>query len=46
MFQLWLTFANFKNAWAMLEHLSRETKNLNQNILTFACFFHAHHKSF
>ena len=46
MFQLWLTFANFKNTWAILENLSREAKNLKQNILTFACFSHAHHKSF
>ena len=46
MFQLWLKFADFKNAWAILENLSRETKNLKHNILRFACFSHAHHKSF
>ena len=28
-FQLCLTFANFKNIWAVLENLCRETKNLN-----------------
>ena len=28
-FQLCLTFANLKNIWAVLENLSRETKNLN-----------------
>ena len=38
MFQLWLTFANFNNIWAILNNLSRETKNLKQKILTFACF--------
>ena len=27
-FQLGLTFANFQNIWAILENLSRETKNL------------------
>ena len=31
-FQLCLTFANFKNVWAILENLSRETKNLNFDI--------------
>ena len=46
MFQSWLTFANFINTWAILENLSRETKNLKHNILKFACFSHAHHKSF
>ena len=46
MFQLWLTFANFKNTWAILENFSRKAKNLKQNILTFACFSNAHHKSF
>ena len=46
MFQLWLTFANFKNTWVILENLSREAKNLKQNILTFSCFYYAHHKSF
>ena len=46
MFQVWLTFANFKNTWAILENLSRETENLKHNSLTFACFSHAHHKSF
>ena len=30
MFQLWLTYANFKNTWAILEDLSREAKNLKQ----------------
>ena len=28
-FQLCLTFANFKNIWAILDNLSREIKNLN-----------------
>ena len=28
-FQICLTFANFKNIWAVLETSSRETKNLN-----------------
>ena len=28
-FQLWLSFANFNNFWAILENLSRERKNLN-----------------
>ena len=28
-FQSWLTFANFKNIWAILENLSHETKNSN-----------------
>ena len=46
MFQLWLTFSNFKNTWAILENISHEAKNLKQNNLTFACFFHADHKSF
>ena len=46
MFQLWSTFANFKNTRAILENLSCKAKNLKQNILTFACFSHAHHKSF
>ena len=45
-FQLWLAFANFKNTWKIIENLSREAKNLKQNIFTFACFSHAHHKSF
>ena len=31
-FQSWLTFANFKNIWAILENLSHETKNLNFDI--------------
>ena len=31
-FQLCLTFANFKNIWEILENLSRETKNLNFDI--------------
>ena len=32
-FQLYLTFAtNFKNIWAILENLSRETKNLHFDI--------------
>ena len=31
-FQLCSTFANFKNIWAILENLSRETKNLNFGI--------------
>ena len=34
MFQVWLTFASFKNTCAILENLSREAKNLKQNILT------------
>ena len=34
-FQLQLTFANFKNIWATLENLSRETKNLNFDICLF-----------
>ena len=46
MFQLSLTFANFKNTWAILENLSREAKNLKQSFLTFACFSYAHQKSF
>ena len=31
-FQFCLTFANFKNIWAILENFSRETKNLNNDI--------------
>ena len=31
-FQLCFTFANFKNTWAILENLSRETNNLNFDI--------------
>ena len=31
-FQLCSTFANFKNIWAILANLSRETKNLNFGI--------------
>ena len=31
-FQLCSTFANFKNIWAILENLSRETKNSNFDI--------------
>ena len=31
-FQLRLTFANFKNIWAVLESLFRETQNLNFDI--------------
>ena len=34
-FQLWLTLANFQNIWAILENLSRETKNLNFDICLF-----------
>ena len=34
-FQLWLTFANFKNICAFRENLSRETKNVNFNICLF-----------
>ena len=34
-FQLWLTFTNFKNICAVLEKLSRETKNLNCDICLF-----------
>ena len=34
-FQLWLTFANFKNISVILENLSRETKNLNFDICLF-----------
>ena len=30
MFQLWLTFANFKNTWTIPENLSREAKNLEK----------------
>ena len=53
-FQLWLTFANFKNIWVILENSSRETKNLNFDICLFllTCYkscissliYHAHHK--
>ena len=52
-FQSWLTFANFKNIWAILENLSHETKNLNFDIYCLflltcykSCFSHAHHKSY
>ena len=31
-FQSCLTFANFKNIWAILENLSRDIKNLNFDI--------------
>ena len=34
-FLLWLTFTNFKNVQAILENLSRETKNLNFDICLF-----------
>ena len=39
-FKLWLTFANFKNIWAILEYLSRETKNLNFEtcLFLFTCY--------
>ena len=44
-FQLWLTFAKFKNIWAILENLSCGTKNLNFDICLFLVTF-AHHKEF
>ena len=32
LFLLFLNFLNFKDIWAILENLSRETKNLNFDI--------------
>ena len=33
--ELWLTFANLKNIWRILENLSRDTKNLNFDICLY-----------